>query len=211
MSLITSSRVLGIVRFREPGDMEGVLNAMAEGGIDLLEVTIDTPGAIEAVAASASIGRSMGVGTLRTAEQVKGCADAGARFVVSPGFDPEVLEAGHELGLEVIAGFLTATELMTAERAGCDALKLFPASLGGLAYLRALRGPFPDAAIVPTGGLGPDDVLPYLEAGATCVGLGATLTGEAPPTSDRDLEAITGAARRASRAAATWLAGSGAR
>jgi 2-dehydro-3-deoxyphosphogluconate aldolase/(4S)-4-hydroxy-2-oxoglutarate aldolase len=211
MSLIASSRVLGIVRFREPGDVGGVLTALAEGGIDLLEVTIDTPGAIEAVAASASIGRPTGVGTLRTAEQVKRCAEAGARFVVSPGFDPEVLEAGHELGLEVIAGFLTATELMRAERAGCDALKLFPASLGGPGYLRALRGPFPDAAIVPTGGLGPGDVLPYLEAGATCVGLGGTLTGETPPTSDRDLEAIADAARRASRAAATWRAGSGAR
>jgi 2-dehydro-3-deoxyphosphogluconate aldolase/(4S)-4-hydroxy-2-oxoglutarate aldolase len=197
MSLISSSRVLGIVRFREPGDVGGVVTAMAEGGIDLLEVTIDTPGALEAVAASAGLGRAIGVGTVRTGEQVKRCADAGARFVVSPGFDLEVLE--------------TAPELMTAERAGCDALKLFPASLGGPAYLRALRGPFPDAAIVPTGGLGPDDVLPYLEAGSTCVGLGGRLTGETPPTSDGDLEAISDAARRASRAAATWFAGSGTR
>jgi 2-dehydro-3-deoxyphosphogluconate aldolase/(4S)-4-hydroxy-2-oxoglutarate aldolase len=210
MSLITSSRVLGIVRFREPGDVDGVLAALAEGGVGLLEVTIDTPGALEAVSA-AGIGHALGVGTIQTSEQVKRCADAGARFIVSPGFDPEVLEAGHELGLEVIGGFLTATELMTAERAGCDALKLFPASLGGPAYLRALRGPFPDAAIVPTGGLGLDDVLPYLEAGATCVGLGAAMTGNAPPRSDRDLEAMSDAARRASRAAATWLAGSGAR
>jgi 2-dehydro-3-deoxyphosphogluconate aldolase / (4S)-4-hydroxy-2-oxoglutarate aldolase len=211
MSLITSSRVLGIVRFREPGDIEGVLTAIAEGGIDLLEVTIDTPGALEAVVVSAGLGRAIGVGTVRTGEQVKRCADAGARFVVSPGFDPEVLETAHELGLEVIAGFLTATELMTAERAGCDALKLFPASLGGPAYLRALRGPFPDAAIVPTGGLGLDDVLRYLEAGATCVGLGGRLTGESPPASDRALAAISDAARRASRAAATWLADSNTR
>ena len=208
MSLITSSRLLGIVRFREPGDVDGVLAALAEGGIDLLEVTIDTPGALEAVSAAAGTGRTMGVGTVRSGEHVKRCADAGAGFVVSPGFDLEVLEAGHELGLEVIAGFLTATELMTAERAWCEALKLFPASLGGPAYLRALRGPFPDAAIVPTGGLGPDEVLPYLEAGATCVGLGGRLTGETPPTSDRDLDVISDAARRASRAAATWLASS---
>jgi 2-dehydro-3-deoxyphosphogluconate aldolase/(4S)-4-hydroxy-2-oxoglutarate aldolase len=211
MSLITSSKVLGIIRFREAGDVGGVVTAMAEGGIDLLEITIDTPGALEAVTVSAGIGRAIGVGTVRTGEQLRRCADAGARFVVSPGFDPEVLQTGHELGLEVIAGFLTATELMTAERAGCDALKLFPASLGGQAYLRALRGPFPDAAIVPTGGLGPGDVLPYLEAGATCVGLGGRLAGDAPPANDRDLEAISDAARRASRAAATWLAGSGAR
>jgi 2-dehydro-3-deoxyphosphogluconate aldolase/(4S)-4-hydroxy-2-oxoglutarate aldolase len=211
MSLITSSRVLGIVRFREPGDVGGVVTALAGGGIDLLEVTIDTPGALEAVTVSAGLDRVIGVGTVRTSEQVKRCAEAGARFVVSPGFDLEVLETGHELGLEVIAGFLTATELMTAERARCDGLKLFPASLGGPEYLRALRGPFPDAAIVPTGGLGPDDVLPYLEAGATCIGLGGRLTGETPPTSDRDLEAISDAARRASRAAATWLEGSGAR
>ena len=211
MSLIASSKLLGIVRFRESGDVDGVLAALADGGIDLLEVTIDTPGALEAVSVTARFGRTVGVGTVRTSEQVKRCADAGARFVVSPGFDPEVLGEGHALGLEVIIGFLTPTELMTAERAGSDALKLFPASLGGPAYLRALRGPFPDAAIVPTGGLGPDDVLPYLEAGATCVGLGGTLTGETPPTSDRDLEAISDAARRASGAAATWLAGSGAR
>src|SRR5881628_3326720 len=104
MSLITSSRVLGIVRFREPGDVGSVVTAMAEGGIDLLEVTIDTPGALEAVSAAAGIGQALGVGTIRTSEQVKRCADAGARFVVSPGFEPEVLEAGHELELEVIAG-----------------------------------------------------------------------------------------------------------
>jgi 2-dehydro-3-deoxyphosphogluconate aldolase/(4S)-4-hydroxy-2-oxoglutarate aldolase len=98
MSLITSSRVLGIVRFREPADIEGVLTAMAEGGIDLLEVTIDTPGALEAVSVSAGIGRAIGVGTVRTGEQVKRCADAGGRFVVSPVFEPEVLEAAHQLG-----------------------------------------------------------------------------------------------------------------
>jgi 2-dehydro-3-deoxyphosphogluconate aldolase/(4S)-4-hydroxy-2-oxoglutarate aldolase len=211
MSLIASSRVLGIVRFRESGDLAGVLTALAEGGIDLFEVTIDTPGALDAVAAFSGAGRVVGAGTVRTGEQARRCADAGARFLVSPGLEPDVVTVGQDLGMDVVVGFLTPTELMSAERAGSDALKLFPASLGGPAYLRALRGPFPDPAIVPTGGLGPDDVLAYLEAGATCVGLGGKLTGETPPRGDRDLEAISAAARRASAAAQTWLAGAGAR
>ena len=117
--------------------------ALVRGGIEQVEVTIDTPGALDAVAGAAGEGRTVGVGTIVDSEQVRAAAAAGARFVVSPGLVPEVIETAHELGLEPMPGVFTATEILTATAAGARVMKLFPASSGGPSYLRALRGPFP--------------------------------------------------------------------
>ena len=93
----------------------------------------------------------MGVGTIVDSEQVRAAADAGARFVVSPGLVPEVIETALELGLEPMPGVFTATEILTAAAAGARVMKLFPASCGGPSYLSALRGPFPTIALDPDG------------------------------------------------------------
>lgn len=196
MTSVRSARLLAIVRFRDPGDVLGALETLAGGGIELLEVTIDTPGALEAVERATRAGRTVGVGTVVTSDQVRRCADAGAPFVVSPGLVREVVDAAHMLGMEAVPGVLTPTELLHAEAAGADAVKLFPAYLGGPAYIRALRGPFPNTAILPTGGIRIDEVASYLEAGATCVGLGSQLVGHTPPRTREDFDRI--AARTAS-------------
>jgi 2-dehydro-3-deoxyphosphogluconate aldolase/(4S)-4-hydroxy-2-oxoglutarate aldolase len=200
-TILASSPLLGIVRFHGGGDVAGAVDALVRGGIELLEVTIDTPGALEAVERAAGDGRSVGVGTVVSAAQVRECAAAGARFVVSPGLIPEVIDAAHRYGLEPMPGVFTATEILAATAAGAQVMKLFPASCGGPAYLRALRGPFPAAAIVPTGGVRIEEIQAYFDAGATAVALGSELVGRSAPRSDADFERIAAQAARATAAA----------
>ena len=200
-AMLGSGRVLGIVRFHDGGDVSGAMEALARGGVELLEVTIDTPGALAAVERAVGNGRTVGVGTVVSAEQVRASAAAGAGFVVSPGLVHEVLETANSLGLAAVPGVFTPTEVLAATAAGARVMKLFPASCGGPAYLRALRGPFPDVALVPTGGVRLDEIQAYLDAGASVVALGSELVGRTAPRSDADLDWITAQAARAKAAA----------
>ena len=200
--VIGATRLVAIVRFHEGGDLTGTIEALARGGVEAFEVTIDTPGALAAVSEAAAAGRAVGVGTVLTSEQVRASADAGARFVVSPALVPEVIETALELGLEPLPGVFTATELVQALAAGTRAVKLFPASAGGPGYVRALRGPFPSVPIVPTGGVRVEEIGAYLAAGAAAVALGSELVGRSAPSSEDDLARIEAQAARAVAAAA---------
>jgi 2-dehydro-3-deoxyphosphogluconate aldolase / (4S)-4-hydroxy-2-oxoglutarate aldolase len=186
-----SVRLLGIVRYRDAGDVDGALGALVRGGIRLVEVTLDTPGALDAVERGRRSGWSIGVGTVLEPDQVNRCVDAGAAFVVSPGIVRGVIERGLELGVDVVPGAFTPTEVMRAHAMGVNAVKLFPASLGGPAYLRSLRGPLSHVPLVPTGGIAIQEVPAYLAAGAASVGLGGALAGERPPANEAELGAIT--------------------
>jgi 2-dehydro-3-deoxyphosphogluconate aldolase/(4S)-4-hydroxy-2-oxoglutarate aldolase len=201
MTIIGSSNVLAIVRFRSGGDLVATIGALRAGGISLVEVTIDTPGALEAVERVASEGRTVGVGTVLTTDHVKRSADAGARFVVSPGLVDEVVAEALALGLEPIPGVFTSSEILRALAMGVEAVKLFPASVGGPDHVRALRGPFPATPFLPTGGIGVNDVRRYLDAGATCVGLGSELVGRTPPSNEEELERLVARATAALREA----------
>lgn len=189
------------MRFRDPCDLDAIVEAIRRGGIDLLEVTADTPGAIDAVRRAARAGGPVGAGTIGSATQARAFGEAGAAFLVSPGVMPEVVRVAVELGIPAVPGALSPTEIATAQRAGATAVKLFPASLGGPGYLRVLRGPFSDVRFVPTGGIEPADVRSWLDAGATCVGLGSALVGATPPATPGDLRALTERARRVVRLA----------
>jgi 2-dehydro-3-deoxyphosphogluconate aldolase / (4S)-4-hydroxy-2-oxoglutarate aldolase len=191
MTILEQGPVLAIVRYRAGGNVWAALEVLADAGIPLLEVTVDTPGALDAVRTAADAGRTIGVGTVTTPDQVRASRDAGASFVVSPGCLPDVIGTALEVGIEPIPGTLSATELQIALRAGATAVKIFPAApVGGPGYIRALRGPFPDVPMLPTGGIEPQDVPGYLDAGATCVGLGSILVGADPPASAADIEGI---------------------
>lgn len=202
MTWIASARLLAIVRYREAGDLGGVLDAVRRGGIDLLEITLDTPGALATIERASGAGAVVGAGTVRTPDDVRAAADAGAAFLVSPGLFEPVIEAAREHAIDVLPGALTPTEVARAAELGAAAVKLFPASLGGPRYVRSLRGPFPDVPLVPTGGIGVGDVAAYLEVGAGCVGLGGELVGRSAPRDDRELERIAEAASAAVAAAA---------
>jgi 2-dehydro-3-deoxyphosphogluconate aldolase/(4S)-4-hydroxy-2-oxoglutarate aldolase len=192
-----STQLLAIVRFHEGGDILGTLDALARGGVDLFEITIDTPGALAAAERAAEDGKTVGVGTVTSADQVRACAAAGVRFVVSPGLIREVIEVAHSLDLESLPGVFTATELIEATALGAQVMKVFPASYGGPGYIRALRGPFPTASLVPTGGVRVDEIESYLEAGATAVALGSELVGRSAPRSEADRDWIAAQAARA--------------
>ncbi len=196
-----SAKVLGIVRYRSAGDVEAAVEALVRGGIGAVEVTLDTPGALDAVERGRRAGLSIGVGTVLEPDQVSRCVDAGAAFVVSPGTVAEVIERALALDIDVVPGAFTPTEIIRAHASGAAAVKVFPASLGGAAYLRALRGPLPHVPLVPTGGIGIEEVGDYLAAGAVCVGLGAALVGREPPANASEVDAI---AERAAVAVASF-------
>lgn len=138
--------------------------ALADGGITCAEITLRTPAALDAIRAMASVaGFTVGAGTVLSPEQVDAVAVAGAQFVVSPGFDLEIVDACRARGLGVLPGVATASEAMAALRAGIDVVKFFPADrLGGLDTIRALAAPLPQLGFVPSGGVTRASLLEYL-------------------------------------------------
>ena len=201
VTILDGQSVLAIVRFRAPCDLAAVFGAIRRGGIGLVEVTADTPGALEAVRASAIAGTPVGAGTIRSVGQARAFAEAGAAFLVSPGVSVDVVRVSVERRIPAVPGALTPTEISTAMDAGATAVKLFPARLGGPDYLRALRGPFADVAFVPTGGIEIEQVRSWLDAGATAIGLGSALVGSDPPRGAGDIQALTDRAGRAAELA----------
>jgi 2-dehydro-3-deoxyphosphogluconate aldolase/(4S)-4-hydroxy-2-oxoglutarate aldolase len=199
--LLDRTPLIAIVRFASVGALGDVVAALAAGGIDLIEITIDTPGALAAVEQAAGAGHTIGVGTVVNAQQVRASARAGASFVVSPGLVAEVVQEARACGVEPIPGVFTATEALSALSLGARLLKLFPAGSVGAGYLRALRGPFSRTAFVPTGGIEIADIRSYLEAGAAAVALGSQLVGRTAPTTAEGFAELTARAALATRIA----------
>lgn len=154
-------------------------DALVGAGVGAVEITLDSPGALATIEQLAGRfeGRAhVGAGTVLDAEAVRKAVQAGASFIVAPGLDEATVRAAQQSDTPVLPGVFTATEALTARRLGCRAVKLFPAGPVGPGYVKALRGPIADVAIVPTGGIGLADVRAYLDAGAYAVGLGSALT-----------------------------------
>ncbi|MEU4782154.1 bifunctional 4-hydroxy-2-oxoglutarate aldolase/2-dehydro-3-deoxy-phosphogluconate aldolase [Micromonospora sp. NPDC023633] len=192
---LTAARILAIIRGTDTAAAIAAGTALLQEGVRVVEVALTTPDAvraIEALRAAAPAGALVGAGTVLTTADVADVAAAGAQFVVTPAVVESIAEAARR-GLPVAAGALTPTEAYTAVRMGASAVKLFPASVGGPAYLRAVRDPFPDIPFVAVGGVGLDDVPGYLRAGAIAVGLGGPLVGDA--ASGGDLDALRARAR----------------
>lgn len=171
--------VIATIRAPSPEAALGTCEALLEGGVSALEITFTTPRAeqaiAEAVARFEGADALIGAGTLRTPQQAEAAIEAGARFLVSPGLDADTAKVMAAADAASLIGALTPTEVMAAVSAGADLVKLFPSSLGGVAYMKALRGPLPDVAFVPTGGIGPAEVEAFLSAGAAAVGAGGEL------------------------------------
>ena len=191
MTIFDGQPILAIVRIPRASPLGEIVGAIRRGGIGPVEVTAETPGALEAVRAAADAGSPIGAGTILSVAEARAFAEAGAAFLVSPGLNVDVVRTAVELGVPAVPEALSPTEISGAVDAGAEAVNLFPAGPGGPGYLRALRGPFARVAFVPTGGIGPEDVPAWLEAGAVCVGLGAALIGSAASFTDAELEALT--------------------
>ena len=156
-----------------------VVEALLEAGLTVAEITMTVPNAIDAIGSVTKRFANkvlVGAGTVTDAETARRAVDAGAEFIVTPCLVPEVIDAARRADVAVLPGALTPTEVLEAFRLGGDMVKVFPAqSVGGAAYLRALRGPFPDIPLVPTGGVTLDNVREMFDAGAAAVGVGSEL------------------------------------
>jgi 2-dehydro-3-deoxyphosphogluconate aldolase/(4S)-4-hydroxy-2-oxoglutarate aldolase len=202
MERLRDRRLLAIVRGGDPDAALASLRVLADEGIDLVEVSLTTAGALSVIqraAAETGGAAGLGAGTVLTAADAQAAVEAGATYLVTPGLGAGARE-GVRLGLPVLAGALTPSEVIAAVELGATAVKLFPAAeLGGPAYLRALRAPFPEVPFVPVGGVTLGDVPAYLAAGAIAVGVGSPLVGDA--ADGGSLDALRARAR-ALRAAA---------
>jgi 2-dehydro-3-deoxyphosphogluconate aldolase/(4S)-4-hydroxy-2-oxoglutarate aldolase len=171
---VLKSGIIVAVRLQVGGQLVDICRALARGGINVLELTLTTPGALAAIQQlSTDDELIVGAGTVLTPEDADRVAEAGGRFAFSPVVDAEVIGAAHRCGLMAVPGASTPTEILSAHRVGADLVKVFPAGpLGGVDFLRKVRGPLPDIALVPTSGPTARDIGDYLAAGAAAVGVG---------------------------------------
>jgi 2-dehydro-3-deoxyphosphogluconate aldolase/(4S)-4-hydroxy-2-oxoglutarate aldolase len=147
-------------------------------GIPIIEITMTTPGALEVIAELAAnhADLAVGAGTVLDEETARKCIDAGARFLTSPGFVPEVVAYARKMDVVALPGALTPTEVIAAWKAGADFVKIFPTGhLGGTQYVRALKVPFPQIPLIATGGVNQLNAVDFILAGATAIGVGGEL------------------------------------
>jgi 2-dehydro-3-deoxyphosphogluconate aldolase/(4S)-4-hydroxy-2-oxoglutarate aldolase len=170
-------KIMGLVRTNDQATGQAMADAMVNAGIRAIEITLTTPGALDIVEKlSENKDLIVGAGTVISKESVKSAEKAGAKFIVSPNTDSDVIEKTKSLDMVSMPGIATATEVGRALKAGADILKLFPASTYGPAHLRALRDPYPGQFWCPTGGISLGSVDDWFAAGANLIGLGGPLT-----------------------------------
>lgn len=183
-------RVVAILRCSEP---ERVGTAVIEGGVDVVEIPLGVPGALDAISSLSSSFPSalVGAGTVMSAADAVAALDAGARFLLSPVLRPEVVAAAHEADAAAVPGAFTPTEIDACMRAGADLVKLFPADRLAPADARVLLAALPGARLLPTGGISAANAREWLDAGAVAVGVGGALTRE-PERAGELLAAVAG-------------------
>lgn len=177
-----TSSVIAVLRAAHANRYAPVVNVLAENGVRAVELTMSTPGTLESlnsIRRAAPDGVEIGVGTVTTVDQARAALDVGADFLVTPTTNLDVIATAVRAGVPIYPGGFTPTELWTGWHAGATAVKLFPASVVGPEYIGHLRGPFPDIQVVPSGGVGIDDVPAWFAAGAAAVSLGGPLIGDA--------------------------------
>lgn len=165
LKAIAAIRLVPVLTVGEASTARSLASALRAGGLPCAEVTLRTPAALDVIRAMATDPAILvGAGTVLTPDQVEDAVAAGARFIVSPGFDREVVEACGRLGVPAIPGIATATEIQMAMRAGIGLVKLFPAeAIGGVKTLGALSAPFPGLRFIPTGGITAENAGRYLD------------------------------------------------
>lgn len=165
-----------------------LIEAVTAGGAVTVEVTMTVPGALDVLKGASESGCLAGAGTVLDAETARLCLLAGAQYLVTPGFFPEVIQVGHRYQKPVLVGAQTVTEVTRALEAGADLIKLFPGAHLGPGFLKALRGPLPQAPCIPTGGVNLDTIADWIQAGAVAVGAGSEL---ARPAESGDYAGVT--------------------
>ncbi len=199
MERIREIGIVPVVRATSASEATDAVEAIRAGGIPILEITLTVPGAVQIIGElSKRIGDTalIGAGTVLDAESAQECIDAGARFIVSPALDIPTIAICRRLGIPVFAGALTPTEIVTAWKAGANAVKVFPANaVGGASYLKSVKAPLPQVELLPTGGVSLKTVAEFIHAGAFALGIGADLVDLAALRRG-EADAITAKARQ---------------
>jgi len=171
-------KIVGIVRLNDSSNLVELARVLQDAGVNFLEITLTTPNAfnaIENISEMLDDDFYVGAGTVTTLDLAEKAIKSGAKFIVSPNFKKEVIEISHSNSIPAMPGCLTPTEIFEAHEAGADVIKIFPSSLGGSAYLKEMRGPFPEIKFMPTGSIDRDVIVEYLKVGAFCLGIGTSM------------------------------------
>jgi 2-dehydro-3-deoxyphosphogluconate aldolase/(4S)-4-hydroxy-2-oxoglutarate aldolase len=195
---ITDLGVVAVIRMKDAAKLRAVVDAIAEGGVRAIEVTMTVPGAVKLIATLAGSLPStilLGAGTVTDAATALAVIDAGARFVVGPVFRRAVIDACHERNVVAAPGCFSPTEILDAHEHGADIVKVFPATALGPSYIKDVRAPLPQLRLMPTGGVTLDNAGDWIRAGAIAVGVGSALL-DAKAIEDGKLDVLANNARR---------------
>ncbi|MDY6855812.1 MAG: bifunctional 4-hydroxy-2-oxoglutarate aldolase/2-dehydro-3-deoxy-phosphogluconate aldolase [Thermodesulfobacteriota bacterium] len=176
ISILDEQRILIIIRHNKPFDLEGLFQAVLESGLNTIEITLNTPQALELIErASRTFGDKMfiGAGTVLSLNALEKARDAGARFIVSPVFDSDIVEYCSKRSIPIFPGALTPTEVYHAYEAGAYMVKLFPASLFGPSYIKSIKAPLSGIKILAVGGVQSSNLKEYISYGADAVAIGS--------------------------------------
>jgi len=198
LNLIRETGVIAIMRAQSSDQLIAAADAIKAGGVRVIEVTMTTPGALDVIAeATQRYGEDVlfGAGSVLDAETTRAAMLAGAGFVVAPTLNLDVVALCNRYSIPVMPGCFTPTEMLTAWEAGADMVKLFPASIGGPAFIKAIRAPLPQLEIVPVGGVNLDTAADFIRNGAAALGVGSSLVNQKLLDAG-DMEELT---RRAAR------------
>ena len=180
---VAAEQAVAVVRTDSPDAMVGLARALLAGGVSCIEITLTVPGALDAIrrvaeelAQDADAPEVLiGAGSVLDAHQAEAAIEAGARYVVSPVFKRDIVEAAHSLDAAAMPGCFTPTEILTATEAGADVVKVFPADALGMAFFRGVLAPMPHLRLMPTGGVSLTNADGWVAAGAVAVGVGSAL------------------------------------
>lgn len=198
LALLRATGVVAIMRAKSSDQLLAAADAIKAGGVNAVEVTMTTPGALDVIRqAVARFGSSVlfGAGTVLDSESARAAILAGAQFVVSPSLNLSTIKLCARYAVPVMPGAYSPTEVLTAWEAGADIVKVFPASVGGPEYIKALRAPLPQIRLMPVGGVDLDTTAAFVRAGADVVAVGSALV-EQKLLDARDFDTITDRARR---------------
>lgn len=211
LTRVQRTGIIPVLRALSAEEALAIVEAIAAGGIDVIEVTMTVPGAIDVIRKLTRVGTDLliGAGTVLNPENARICIEEGAQFIVSPAVNIATIELCQQHSIPVFPGALTPTEIITAWQAGGDVIKVFPASaMGGAPYLRSLKAPFPQVEMIPTGGISLATANDFLCAGAFALGVGADLCSRSAIAEGKP-EKITQTARQYTQIVAAFRASSG--
>ncbi|MFC1570067.1 bifunctional 4-hydroxy-2-oxoglutarate aldolase/2-dehydro-3-deoxy-phosphogluconate aldolase, partial [bacterium] len=178
LAKILDCGVVAIIRMPDSEKLKKIAEAIHSGGVTAIEITMTTPNALSVIEAlSKSMGDVMqiGVGSVIDVMTVQQAVSAGAQYIVSPVFKPEIVNAAHQMDVPCMPGCFTPTEILAAYEAGADIIKVFPADVLGMKFIKGVKAPMPQLPLMPTGGVTPENAGDWIQSGACCVGVGSAL------------------------------------